>query len=130
LQGYLSSVFILASYPVFNWRLQFQETVFAQIHKKGITKLAIYGEDSFRKKLMLPWALPEETLLLSSMDGDKPTLTFMLVNPYDKETIGSLVDFRQFRSAFGSMEGASLNKQYFSIDTSSYKLMHYSDLFK
>ncbi|MES2701882.1 MAG: hypothetical protein V4649_04540 [Bacteroidota bacterium] len=116
---------------LFHWRVTFEQKVLAEMRKKGISKMAIVETAELREKLMLTWALPEETMLLSAEAGEMPQRTFFLVNPDDKDALQTAADPKMFKSAFGPIDKRGLNATYFAIDTTTpYKVVTYAELFK
>ncbi|HMG67285.1 MAG TPA: hypothetical protein VK588_06345, partial [Chitinophagaceae bacterium] len=124
-------IYICIAATPFTLRTNFNEQILAQMRKKGIPKLCIINEDRLLSTNMLSWGLPYESLMMSEMDGDKPQLTFFLVNIDDKHTQEMIADTKSFYNSFNIIPASFLNKKYFSIDTiQPYSIMTYNDLFK
>ena len=123
--------YIYSSAEDFTWRTSFKKKVMAQMRKKNMTKLALYTDGYYTPKCILDWAISYETILQSEMDGDKPQLTFIFVNPDDKNTLAQLKTPGGFFNAWGIMPSRDLNPRYFSIDTTHpYQVMTYDELMK
>ncbi len=128
--------YIVNSSFKFSWRTRFKEHVLTQMKKKNITKLALVGNeylhkknDFFHRKNIQDWALPEESLLMSTMNGDQPTLTFFLIDPEDKITLNLITQPKEIYTSFDSRKGERLNNNYFRFDTSHpYRVMTYEEL--
>jgi hypothetical protein len=123
--------YIISFLPPFTERLNLNEQILTQMRKKGVKKLAIYNDDQLISAEKLFWALPEETLLMSAMDGDKPQLTFLYVNPNDKHTIEQLNNAKGFFDSYANVPAGEMNKQYFQVDSAhGYQVMTYAELLK
>jgi len=122
---------IMSVYPLFHWRIDFQEQVFAQMSKKGITKLALYDDiPPVRAKYMLDWGAPYESLLGSAMQGEKPQRIFLFINRDNKTGISALMPDK-FCTIFGALPAKNLNGAYFTIDTTHpYSIMSHDELMK
>ena len=124
-------VYILSFLSPFTLRNEMKEQILSQMRKKGITKLALYNDPHLMSVAILDWALPFESILLSSTDADKPQLTFLFVNPDDKQTIEELNNPKDFYHAWMMFPYKDLNKQYFNIDTTKpYQIMTYAEFLK
>ena len=135
--GFLTVIFIVrlayigTAYPAFAWRTQFKDDVKAHMKQKGITKLALYADSAIARKFMIDWTVPYETILSSALDGDHPQLTFTFVYPGDKDMINRLKDRKSFNALWEMRPYTALNKEYFSIDTTTpYSVMTYAELLK
>ncbi len=125
--------YIYTAAPAFTWRTLFKKQVLAQMKKKHITKLAMISEPLYQSKLMLDWALGDETLLTSAMNGDKPLYTFFMINKDDQNSINNIKTHKDlFVMSAAEMHWASeLNFLYFAFDTTTvYQFMTYDELFK
>lgn len=123
--------YISAAVPRFRWRNDFKEQVFTQMKKKSITKLALYNDITLQSKLMLDWSLPNECILMSAMNGDKPQLTFRFVSPADSAALQALAKPNSISISFDMLVPANLNHEYYNIDTTRpYSVMSYSELMK
>jgi hypothetical protein len=112
-------VYIGSAIPAFTWRTHFQDQVIAQMKKKGIKKLVLYSDASYKPKNMLHWALPYESLLASAMNGDNPQLTFCFVDREDKQMIETLQHRNEFYNSFGTTTLDAFNSSYFRLDSNS-----------
>ncbi len=120
-----------AAVPPFTWRTQFKEHVMSEMKKKGITKLALINDDNLFKKNIMIWAIAEESMMMSGLEGDNPQLSFRLVNNDEKELINDISATRGMSTVFGIIEPRYLNQEYFHIDTTRpYQIMTYEQLFK
>ena len=125
-------VYIISSLSPFLSRTNLTEQILSQMRKKQIPKLALY-DDSRLKPLtdVYWWGLPYESTLMSSIDGDKQQLTFLLVSPDDKKTLDQLKTPKDFYYVWFSIPCSKLDKEYFNIDsTKSYRVMTYTDFLK
>ena len=123
--------YISSTIPAFSWRVQFEEDVLLQMKKKGINKLALIKEQNILSKVMLDWGLPNETILMSAMHGDKPQPTFLFVNKDDEKAIKDLAIPKTISISFDILPLKDLNTQYFTIDTTHpYQIMTYEELFR
>jgi len=123
--------YISSAIPAFTWRTRFKEEVMAQMKRKGITKLVLASDPVLQNKCLQDWTLPEESLLLSALNGDKPLLTFSFINPADSQRMNSLKNSKGYFYAYGILNPLGINTEYYSIDTSqNYQFMTYSELFK
>ena len=124
-------VYIISFLPPFTTRINMTEQILVQMRKKGITKLALYNDAHLMAISKLYWGLPFESLFLSSMEGDKPQLTFMFVNPDDKRVLEVLKDPNGFFDSYTNFPCSQLNKEYFQVDsTKPYQVMSYAELLK
>ncbi len=124
-------IYIVSFIPAFSQRNEMTEQILNQMRKKGITKLALYNDQHLMSLVKLDWGLPFESILMSSMDGDKQKLTFLFVNPDDKKTIGELNNSKDFYHAWMMLPYNDLNKEYFNIDTTKpYQIMTYDEFLK
>jgi hypothetical protein len=123
--------YIAASVAKFKWRNDIKKEVFAKMKRKGITKLAIYNNSTIQKKLVLDWAIPEESILESAMYREQPQLTFRFVNPDDTALLRGIKAPSSISISFDMLVPKNLNFDYFEIDTTRpYVVMTYDELFK
>lgn len=125
-------VYITASADTFRKRTNFEEHVLAKMREKNIYRLAIYEKDSMRQLMGLDWALSEESLFLSSLEGDTPLRTFRFVNPDDAQTLSQMRGGRPGVSfCFTWLEPQYLDTRYFATDTSApYTVLSWEELNK
>lgn len=115
----------------YEWRTEFKQKVFAEMKERGITKLALYADRDIRKRLMLDWSLPNECILMSTMNGDKPQRTFCIIDSGDNDKRDALMKPSAISISFDMLVPENLNRQYFDIDTSTpYTIMAYTELIK
>ena len=123
--------YMISFLPLFSARNDFKEQVLGQMRKKGIKKLALIGDPKLLATTVLDWGLPYETILVSAGNGDNPQLTFLFVNPDDKRKIEELTTKSGFYDAWYMAPCASLNNDYFRIDTTKpYVVMTYAEFLK
>ena len=81
--------------------------------------------------LMMTWASPYETLLLSAVKGPEYSKTLMIANP-DLVPVESLLEnTNALLTPFGAIPFADLPNQYFNFrDTSKYLILNRDDLLK
>jgi len=123
--------YIYNSASAFSIRNEMKEKILAKMHQKGLKKVALYENIELSDLLILDWALPEELLLTSAMNGDKPQLTCRLIRKADTATLKSTIMMDKISFEFVALPNSDLNARYFSIDTSnSYTLLPYEELMK
>ncbi len=123
--------YIYAHAGEYEWRTEFKEKVFAEMKERGINKLALYADKDIRKRLMLDWSLPNECILMSAMNGDKPQRTFCIIDSGDNAKRDALLKPHAISISFDMLVPENLNRQYFDIDTSTpYTIMAYTELIK
>jgi len=124
--------YIGAAAPVFFDRLHLQEQILSQMRKKHVSKLALFMDRATTSAYIIPWTAPYESLFSSAMNGDRPQLTFSLVNKDDKQTRATLANNPAcFDNVFSMMPKKDMNARYFNIDTTQpYVEMTYEELFK
>jgi hypothetical protein len=122
--------YILQSAPLFTKRLQNTENVMVAMQHKGITKLGIIAEPNLRNKWTQDWALPEESLLLSAVNNEKPLRSFFIL--HDGALPPEIFNEKTtFVGCFHNYLPAEMNVEYFAIDTTRpYTLMTYDELMK
>jgi hypothetical protein len=135
--GLLAAIFVIrigyicTSIHKFTWRTEFKEQVFSQMKKKGITKLALYNDKTLQSRLLLDWSVPDECILMSAMNGDKPQLLFHFVSPDDTAALQALAKPTSISISFDMLVPRNLNHKYYNIDTTRpYTVMAYEDLLK
>jgi hypothetical protein len=124
-------IYISHTIPDFSWRIHFQNEVFTQMKKKGISKLALYREQGLQSKYMLDWSTPYESLLSSSVGGAKPAMTFTFINPENGKDILNGINSSKYIYVPWPMPINSLNRNYFILDTTTpYTVMTYAELMR
>jgi len=115
--------YILEAAPVFTARIAFIERGLQQMRKKGLTKLVLIKENnSLDDKLLMAWGLPDESLMASVMDGDRPARTFTEMPP-EQLAKGVPKDHKTMIASF-QLVNEKLNRKYFPIDTTgAYQIM-------
>jgi hypothetical protein len=98
-----------------------KEWIFATLDKmknKRITKGYVYRNEKVDKLLLMNWGVPTESLIASSLRGDKPVLTFIVDRPENIKN--RLPDSEQeMISCFQSWNNNTLNHYYFQVDTTA-----------
>lgn len=123
--------YIYRSATVFGKRNELKNVVLQKMKEKGFSKVALYENKILSDQLILDWTLPEELMLGSAMDGDRPQLTCRFVRTADTATLKDSTMSDRVSFDFGSIRNSELNNQYFAIDTSSpYVLLSYEELMK
>ncbi len=134
--GILSVIFIIRLAYIITFIMPFrvrnivEEQILTQMKNKGITKLALYNDPHLMTLFRLPWALSYETIMASAIDDYKPQLTFFFINPNDKDLMEKTKATKGVYDAWNMVPANNLDKEYFSIDTGSYRIMSYTDFLK
>jgi hypothetical protein len=120
-------VYIAAAAPEFNQRLQFLQQFTSVLQQAGETKVIIprQTEDApLERALIMSWALPVETMMLSTMEGG-PVVTATQV--YEQEIDAKTpVHPQDFMTTFSVIPLQDMNRFYFRYDTSGfYKILPY-----
>ena len=114
----------MASSP-FEKHLHEVENVVSQHQKNQETKIVCNNRNAqLDDELLMSWALPIETLLLSNLDHKKSSVTAILMSEedYQNRKITSLGKHVMIEP-FGILELEKINKNYFQVDTfTRYKL--------
>lgn len=115
----------------FTWRINFHEHVLNKMKEKNIYKLAIHTDQERYKKFVLEWAVPFETVLISSLNNDSPRRTYFFIDPEDHKTINLVKDAKGFYDTYIVIPYLAINSEYFPIDTSQgYKISPYEEFMK
>lgn len=123
--------YIYAAAAPFTSRIQFQQQIMAQMRKKKITKLAIFMDNVYRPKLLLDWTCTFESVFFSSMNGDKPHITFCTISTEDEHAIKKLKNSDSFWDNFNTISAKGLNPEYYHLDTTTpYQLMTFEEILK
>lgn len=109
--------YIVASSGRFTQRNDFKSYVLGKMRAKNIYRLAIYSNDSLTRMLGLKWALPEETLLMSSLEGDRPLRTFRFVDRNDAATLADMQQKPGVSFEFTWLTPKDLDAFYFPTDS-------------
>ncbi len=121
--------FIASSPSYFVKHAKFTREVLAKMKEKNITKLALYDSKLVRSKLEQPWALPEESAILSASDKDNPTRTVIVM--YAGLDVSCIKTPNMFLGCFHNYKPHEMNRSYFNIDTTApYQIMTYTELIK
>lgn len=108
--GYISQ-----SFSLFNERVNRLTTITESLHERGITKAFLVAEQSTRDSaFLMDWSLAYESILLSSLKGDAPAVTFMVI-PSDYAVPQPNKDL--YLSPYLNLPAQQLDNRYFSIDT-------------
>ena len=123
------SVYILDAAPRFEKRTLLKEQVLAQMERKQIKKLVL-NDSSLAQKYPGAWSMPDETILLSSLDGDLPRKTFLFSTAEIPGRV-SAAGNRDMIDCYWYVAPEHMNKTYFAVDTTTpYKIMTMEELFK
>jgi hypothetical protein len=97
-----------------NWLL----TQLKSMREKNIKKGFVYTRELRQKEFLSYWATPQESIIASALLKDHPNLTFIVGDSTDisKRLPGNN---RQMLDAFQLWDIGSLNKNYFSLDTTT-----------
>ncbi len=110
--------YIATALPGFLWHTRFKEEVLSQMKKKNVTKLALHRNNEISSKLLLDWTLAEESMFLSSMNGDV-LRTFRFINTDDTATLRTLKNPVGISTANKWIEQNDVNVRYFLLDTTT-----------
>ncbi len=124
-------VYIYKSAKIFSDRNELKEAVLQKMKEKGFTKVALYENKKLSDDLILDWAMPEEMILASAMNGDHTQFTCRFVRTADTAALKDIAQKDKISFDFGTILYSELNTEYFSVDTSKpYVLMTYEELMK
>lgn len=105
----------------FTGRVHFLEKVHKRMNERDISKLAVTNEnDVLDNELLLTWALPYETMLLSSMKGEKPAKTMSCLKAEQIDQYGVRNNTNCIFSTFGPFCNNDMNPYYFRLDTNAH----------
>lgn len=123
-------IYIGMAAPAFTERISFVEQGLQQMRKKRLTKVVLIKENSeIEDKLLMDWGLPDESLMASVMDGDRPALTYTQM-PADQLANGVPKDTKTMIASF-QLINDGLNTTYFPIDTlRPYTVLSYENFYK
>jgi len=110
--------YIAGSAERFIIRNDFKSYVLGKMRARGIYRFAIYNNDSISKLMGLDWALAEETLFMSSLQGDKPLRTFRLVGRDEAQTLADMQQKAGVSFKFTWLTPKDLDAFYFPTDSS------------
>jgi len=88
------------------------------MREKNIQKGFIYRQEMKQKEFLSYWATPQESIIASALSNDQPRLTFIVG---DSSDISKRLpaNNRQMLDAFELWDFGSVNKNYFSFDTTT-----------
>ncbi len=95
-----------------------------------MTKLALISNEHLVKVTRYELAVPDESLLLSGMEGDFPVRSYFLVRADDTAKQNTFIGKYGFYGAFGMIAPEGINYAYFKIDTTRYQILTYEELFR
>lgn len=123
--------YIGSSIPQFMNRTALQRKMLYRMEELHISKLVLYDDiPEVRAQYLLFWGAPNESMFASGIAGDQPQKVFCFVNRDDTATLHALTA-NKYYTGFGVAPIASLNRRYFTIDsTHAYSVMSYEDFFK
>lgn len=123
-------IYIGMSAPKFLQREKLLETVLSKMREKNISKLILINNAQIQQQMILNWAVPDESLLLSGIEHDKPQRTFIIADN-EKAARDMMPDTRLMLASFETINATDFNSGPFSIDTvQSYRIMTYEELCK
>ena len=124
-------VYICSSSEKFAWRYDFLRSVMEQMERRGITKLGLTPNEDLKKRCMLVWGLPDESIMWSAMNGDVPQRNFGFVDTGDKDLMRQLAEPKIVYASFELVTPVKWNFRYFTPDTlHPYTIMNYENLMK
>lgn len=109
--------YIARAAPKFTERKTWVFSMLDKMDKAGIHKGYVYKDAKTEEILIMSWGLPTESLIASSLRGDKPTRTFVTDSPEGIKQ--RMVAPSAMIASFGPWHHSYLNPVYFSIDTTS-----------
>ncbi len=107
--------YICASFPFFNERYKKLETITNALRRRHISKAVLIAtQQETRPGFLMDWGTAYESLLLSAMAGDKPAISFRILEPdapikSPNETL--------LLAPFGDDSVSRLNTSYFALDS-------------
>lgn len=123
-------VYIVRSSSFFVQRQQFIAQVLDKMEQKNVYKLALQPDKRIEEKLILDWATPEESILLSAFNNDEPRRTFVVL-PGMNVTDAALKSNRNLIITYTNIEPQDVNNEYFNINRDTcYRVMTYDELLK
>jgi len=123
--------YICRSAKVFGERNELKNVLLHKMKEKGFSKVALYENKKLSDQLILDWTLPEELMLGSAMNGDRPQLTCRFVRTADTAALKDSNMSDRVSFDFANIPNSELNARYFAIDTSTpYVLLTYEALMK
>ncbi len=123
--------YIVAARDSFTWRIAFTNEVLLNMKKKGITKLALANDGYLKKKYILDWGVPYESMLISAMQQDEPQRTFTFIDTNDIVLKDQLRCSKNMYASFDVIDPQHWNYEYYRPDTSHpYTIMTYQELFR
>jgi hypothetical protein len=123
--------YIYRSAKVFGERNELKNVLLHKMKEKGFSKVALYENKKLSDQLILDWTLPEEVMLGSAMNGDRPQLSCRFVRTADTAALIDPAMSDRVSFDFGYLPNSELNAHYFAIDTSTpYVLLTYEELMK
>lgn len=125
----IRTVYIVNSAPLFSERTAFKEKVLTAMEQKQIMKLVI-DDSAARNAYLISWSLPDEGILLSALNGNKPQRSFLFA---EDDFAGKVAEAGNtgMIDCYSVNRPTAINAFYFQLDTvTSYKVMTTKDLFK
>ncbi len=121
-------IYIGRSSSFFVQRQQFITQVLDKMKEKQVYKLALQPDKRIEDKLILDWATPEESILLSAYNNDEPKRTFVVL-PGMNVTEAALKSTRNLIITYTNIEPQDVNNEYFNINRDTcYTIMTYDEL--
>ena len=127
----IRGIYIINAAPVFTQRVEMVGSILGKMKEKGITKLIVPGPVAQVDKVMLMnWALPAESIVLSSLNGDQPQRTFVFADTHEIKSL-VLTGKDTMIGCWEKRPIGKFNTFYFKPDTSRlYQVMSFVGLMK
>lgn len=123
--------YIYNSAKVFSERNVLKEKLLRKMQEKKTWKLVLYDNKELSTRLILDWAIPEELILTSALNGYRPQYTCRFVRSTDTTILKDPREKEKISFEFATITNSELNARYFSIDSSQpYVMMTYEELMK
>lgn len=118
-------LFRIESEPIYKDRVNYLENIFAYGRTNNISKFFIEESTIKHDKILVGWALPYESLILSTVSGKTQTI-------YINNSTFKIDEINKPNLFFGvpwekPIYDLSLNKKYFHLDTSQYVVINGMD---
>lgn len=126
-------MYILAALPDFTNRLTVIKVLISGMKKNNITKAVIKRHEAqslLEEKLIMSWGLPVETLFMSELEGERPSLSAVQI--YEADIPGKLAqNNKDFMTHFFTIPEQDINRYYFHYDTiQPYRIVSYEMLYQ
>jgi hypothetical protein len=115
-------VYIDAASPAFSWRVMKTRQTLAAMRSKNLHKCLLPPNAGLQHQYIQWWALTEESLLLSMLDGDQPQYTFCFADSTNTQHIQALQQPGVLLTGFAPAHGAKAG--FFVVDTGIYRFLY------